>query len=496
MAKKVISPGGTVSGVVELPGDKSISHRYAILAALAEGTTEIANYASAADCRSTLGCLRGLGVRIDAQPERIRIAGVGLDGLKPPRRALDAENSGSTMRMLAGVLAGQPFASTLTGDRSLRKRPMARVADPLRQMGAQIANKDGDRAPLEIRGGHLHAIDYALPVPSAQVKSAILFAGMYADGITTVRESVRTRDHTELALREFGASVSIESSRGESELDGQGGTRPLEIVRIHPRPRLEPCRLMVPGDLSAAVLLIGAALVLPGSELMLHNVGLNPTRTRVLDFLIGMGAPINVASLQLREGELVGDVAVRHAPLEGGKISGPQVAEMIDELPMLAALGPYTEKGIEIRDAKELRVKESDRIATVAEGLRRMGADVEEFPDGLRVSGRSALTSSPPHEGTAGPVPSEAEGPAGAGTACRAPTKAPPSLAARGAHNFLLRGAKVDPQGDHRIAMALAVAALGAEGETTILDADCAAVSFPEFFTTLDRLRERQGTKK
>lgn len=430
MKKQIISPGGGISGVAELPGDKSISHRYAIIAALSEGTSEICNYASAADCRSTLECLKRLGVPIEIGRDRVRIAGVGLDGMKPPRRALDAENSGTTIRMLAGVVAGHRFTSTLTGDRSLRKRPMGRIAAPLREMGATVTGVDGDRAPLEIRGGDLHAIDYALPVPSAQVKSAVLLAGLFADGVTTVRESVRTRDHTELALREFGASIELEKG----------------VARIHPRPKLQGRQIVVPGDLSAAVFLIGAALVLPGSELMLHNVGLNPTRTRVLDFLIGTGAVINVASLQSRDGELVGDVAVRHTALEGGTISGAQVAEMIDELPMLAALGPYTEKGIEIRDAKELRLKESDRIAALAEGLRRMGATVEEFPDGLRVAGRG---------------------------------------------NGKLRGAKVDPQGDHRIAMALAVAALGAEGDSTILNADCAAVSFPEFFATLSQLRAR-----
>lgn len=431
MKKQVISPGGTVSGVAELPGDKSISHRYAIIAALAEGTTEIYNYASAADCRSTLECLKRLGLAIDIAKDRVRIAGAGLHGLKAPRRSLDAENSGTTIRMLAGVLAGQPFTSTITGDSSLRKRPMARIAAPLREMGASVTGVDGDRdrAPLEIRGGNLHAIDYTLPVPSAQVKSAVLLAGLFAEGVTTVRESVRTRDHTELALREFGASVEVEKG----------------IARIHPRPRLIGRQIFVPGDLSAAVFLIGAALVLPGSELVLHNAGLNPTRTRVLDFLISMGAAINVGQLQAHDGgELVGDVAVRYSPLEGGSVSAAQVAEMIDELPMLAALGPYTEKGIEIHDAKELRVKESDRIAALAEGLRRMGATVDEFPDGLRVAGR--------------------------------PTGK-------------LRGAKVDPQGDHRIAMALAVAALGAEGDSTILDGDCAAVSFPEFFPTLSRLR-------
>jgi len=441
MAKKTISPGGSVSGVVELPGDKSISHRYAILAALAEGASEIRNFSPAADCASTLECCRRLGIAVDAKGEHVRIAGKGLDGLKASRRTIDAENSGSTIRMLSGVLAGQRFTSTITGDSSLRRRPMRRVVDPLRQMGADIRSTDGDRAPLEIRGGKLYGIDYTLPVPSAQVKSAILLAGLYADGLTIVRESVRTRDHTELALREFGANVTVAKDQ----------------VRIEPRPKLQPRQLIVPGDLSSAVFLIAAALVLPESSLMLHNVGLNPTRTRVLDFLISIGAAINLASVQSRDGELIGDVSVRHAPLVGGSISGAQVAEMIDELPMLAALGPFTEKGIEIHDAQELRVKESDRIATLAEGLRQMGARLEEFPDGLRLEG---------HE-------------SGAGTA-----------------TSKLRGAKVNPQGDHRIAMALAVAALGAEGDTVIKDSECVGVSFPEFFKTLERLRGGEVQEK
>lgn len=435
MSKKTISPGGHVTGVVELPGDKSISHRYAILAALAEGRSEILNYATAADCRSTLECLRRLGVEIDANRERVRINGVGLGGLKAPKRALDAENSGSTMRMLSGVLAGQAFTSTITGDHSLRKRPMRRVAEPLRRMGAEIRGRDGDLAPLEIRGGNLEAIEYTLPVPSAQVKSAILLAGLYADGVTTVREGIRTRDHTEVALREFGAT--IETSK--------------ESVRIHPRPKLLAKQMTVPGDLSGAIFLASAALVLPESSLMLHNVGLNPTRAKVLDFLISIGAQINLASVQLRDGELVGDLSVRYSPLSGGSIAGAQVAEMIDELPMLAALGPFTEKGIKIHDAAELRVKESDRIATLAAGLRQMGAGVEEFPDGIWVAGSSAGK---------------------------------------------LRGAKVDPHGDHRIAMALSVAALGAEGDTVIRDAECAGVSFPEFFATLERLRGGESLER
>jgi 3-phosphoshikimate 1-carboxyvinyltransferase len=434
MAKKTISPGGNVTGVVELPGDKSISHRYAILTSIAEGSSEIWNYSSSADCRSTVECMRKLGIEIDVTPERVRVAGKGLDGLKAPRRALDAGNSGSTIRMLSGLLAGQNFTSTITGDKSLQRRPMRRVAEPLRQMGAEIRAKDGDRAPIEIRGAKLKAIDYTPPIPSAQVKSAILLAGLYADDVTTVRESVRTRDHTEITLREMGANV--ETSKSE--------------IRIHARPKLQARQFVVPGDLSGSVFLIGAALVLPESAIMLHNVGLNPTRTKVLDFLISIGAAINLASVQLRHGELVGDISVRYAALSGGVISGPQVAEMIDELPMLAALGPFTEQGIEIHDARELRVKESDRIAALSEGLKAMGAKVEEFPDGLRVEGK----------------------PSGK-----------------------LRGAKIDPQGDHRIAMALAVAALGAEGDTIIRDSECVGVSFPEFFATLEKLRDAESQK-
>jgi 3-phosphoshikimate 1-carboxyvinyltransferase len=431
VSKKTVAPGGSVSGVVELPGDKSISHRYAMLAALAEGPSEVTNYSPAADCQSTLDCLRALGSQISANRGTapvVRISGAGLRGLKPPRRTLDAQNSGSTIRMLSGILAGQSFPSKITGDASLRRRPMRRVIEPLRQMGAVIESHDGGHAPLEIRGGELRAIDYTLPVPSAQVKSAILFAGLYAEGVTSVHEPVRTRDHSEIALREFGANVEV--SKG--------------AIRIHPPERLEPRRLVVPGDLSAGVFLIGAALILPDSSLLLHNVGLNPTRAKVLDLLISWGATINIASLQSRDGELVGDVAVRHSPLIGGTVGGAQVAEMIDELPMLAALGPFTEKGIEIHDAQELRAKESDRIAALTQGLRRMSARVEEFPDGLRVEGRAAAK---------------------------------------------LRGGKIDPQGDHRIAMALAIAALGAEGATVIRDSDCVAISFPEFFSTLDRLR-------
>jgi 3-phosphoshikimate 1-carboxyvinyltransferase len=430
VSNQIIRPARTISGSLEVPGDKSISHRYAMLASLAEGASEITHFSAAADCRSTLDCFTRLGVKIEIQGDRVRITGLGLEGLRRPRSTLDAGNSGTTMRMLAGILAGQEFRSTLDGDASLRRRPMRRVMDPLKQMGARIQSRDGGFAPLKIESARLSPIEYALPMASAQVKSAVLLAGLFAEGVTSVTEPVRMRDHTELALAEFGA-----------RLDHEGRT-----IRIHGRPRLKGRSLAVPGDLSSAVFFLAAALVLPESNIVVHNVGLNPTRSAVLDVLGSMGAPVSLVSIRSEHGELVGDVSIRHETLKGGIIDGDAIAQLIDELPAIAVLGPYTEQGIEIRNAAELRVKESDRIAVLAENLRRMGAKVEELPDGLRVEGRSAGR---------------------------------------------LHGAEIEPQGDHRMAMAFAVAALGAEGETVIRDAECAAVSYPEFFGTLERLVER-----
>jgi 3-phosphoshikimate 1-carboxyvinyltransferase len=430
VARQTIRPARSISGALSVPGDKSISHRYAILAALAEGRSEIHNFSPAADCRSTIECLRRLGISVDIEKHRIFIHGKGLRGLTEPKKKLDAENSGTTMRLLAGVLAGQSFASTLTGDASLRRRPMRRVIEPLTQMGAQIRARDSEFAPLKITGAALHAIDYALPVPSAQVKSAILHAGLFAPGETSVTEPVRTRDHTELALAEFGADVRVSGAN----------------VCLAGGPRLEARQLAVPGDISSAVFFLAAALILPGSNLQITGCGLNPTRTAILDVLATMGAPISLVNVEMHHGELSGDIAIGNAPLAGGVISGPLVAQLIDELPMLAALGPFTEQGIEIRDARELRVKESDRVAALAENLRSMGAQVEEYPGGLKVAGKSAGK---------------------------------------------LHGAKMDPRGDHRIAMACAIAALGADGDSVIRDSDCAAVSFPEFFKILDQLLER-----
>ncbi len=340
------------------------------------------------------------------------------------------------MRLLAGILAGQTFTSQLTGDASLQKRPMKRVVGPLREMGADIRAREDNFAPLEIRGGHLHSIDFQMPMASAQVKSAVLLAGLFAEGETSVTEPARTRDHTEIALEDFGAPV--EKHGKTIRVRGIGGD--------NGSLNLQARSLDIPGDLSAAVFFIAAASIFPEANLLIHNVGLNPTRTAILDILSSMGASLQMLSVRSAHGEIVGDLAVKGASLKGGVIEGQQIPLLIDELPMLAALGPYTEQGIEIRDAAELRVKESDRIAALAENLRRMGATVEERPDGLRVAGRKSGR---------------------------------------------LRGAEIDPYGDHRIAMAFAVAGLAAQGATLIRDADCAGVSYPAFFDDLERVAER-----
>ncbi|HLZ51873.1 MAG TPA: 3-phosphoshikimate 1-carboxyvinyltransferase [Candidatus Acidoferrum sp.] len=436
MKKQTVQPAKRLTGGVAPPGDKSISHRYAMLAALAEGTSELRNFAAAADCHSTLACMRALGAEVKVEKEKVLITGHGPRGLRSSRRALDAGNSGTTMRLLTGILAGQEFSTKLTGDASLQKRPMKRVVSPLREMGARISARDDNFAPLEITGARLLAMDYQMPMASAQVKSAVLLAGLFAEGVTSVTEPARTRDHTELALEEFGAAVERHGRTTKIHgLFGGNGSAKLSAKSLD-----------VPGDLSSAVFFIAAASLLPESSVAIHNVGLNPTRTAILDLFAGMGASIQMLSLRSSHGEIVGDLAVKAAPLKGGVIEGGQIPLVIDELPMLAALGPYTEEGIEIRDAAELRVKESDRIAALAENLRRMGATVEERPDGLRVEGRRAGK---------------------------------------------LHGAEIDPRGDHRIAMAFAVAGLAANGPTIIRDADCAGVSYPTFFEDLNRLAER-----
>jgi 3-phosphoshikimate 1-carboxyvinyltransferase len=406
-----------------------------MLAAMAEGTSELRHFAAAADCHSTLDCMSALGATVKIENDTVKITGRGAEGLKGSWRALDAGNSGTTIRLLTGILAGQNFTSKLTGDSSLQKRPMGRVVSPLRQMGADIRAREDNFAPLEIRAAKLRAIHYKMPMPSAQVKSAVLLAGLFAEGVTSVIEPARTRDHTELALEEFG--IDVEKHGGTIQVRGAGGNG---------GGKLQARSLDVPGDISSAVFFLAAASMFADSNLLIHNVGLNPTRTAILDVFASMGAAIQVVSLRSAHGEVVGDLSVKGTSLKGGVVEKEQIPLVIDELPMLAALGPYTEDGIEIRDAAELRVKESDRIAALAENLRRMGATVDERPDGLRVEGRTSGK---------------------------------------------LRGAEIDPHGDHRIAMAFAVAGLAAEGATTIRDADCAGVSYPKFYEDLERVAAR-----
>jgi 3-phosphoshikimate 1-carboxyvinyltransferase len=423
----IIRPGKNVLGALRLPGDKSISHRYAMLAAIARGATRLANFSTGADCASTVSCIQQLGCTVRKNPD----GALEIDGraqLQAPANSLDCGNSGSTMRMLAGILAGQSFSCRLHGDESLSRRPMARIITPLRVMGAEITAAAGDRPPLQIRGGSLRAIEYTTPIASAQVKSAVLFAGLFAAGETAVDEPHRTRDHTEQALRAFG----VEVVRSRNRVSLRGG-QPLTAIQA-----------AVPGDISSAAFFFCAAALFPQSNLVIENLLLNPTRASLLDVLKILGARISVINLEEHHGELVGTVKVEHGKLGGITIEGSQSVALIDELPVLAAIGPYTREGVEIRDAKELRVKESDRISLVARNLRAMGAVCEEREDGLSVPG-----------------------------------------------NQKLHGAEIDSGGDHRIAMAFAVAALRAEGESVIHGAESAKVSFPEFFTMLESVVER-----
>ena len=396
-----------------------------MLAAIAEGTTKIANYSTGADCQSTLGCVQALGATVERQDGHVRIHGRGLDGLHQPASMLDAGNSGSTIRMLSGILAAQRFETCIGGDESLSRRPMDRIIRPLSEMGASINGRDGRFPPLAIHGGALHGIDYTLPVPSAQVKSCVLLAGLYADGKTTVHEPVRTRDHTEIALREFGAEVDV--IRRDITVTG--------------RPHLEARELTVPGDLSSAAFFLVASLIVAESNLVIHGVGMNPTRSALLDFLAEMGAEIKILEITQTGGELIGDVLIRKSPVRGGTLEGARTAALIDEIPVLAVLGAASENGLIVRDAAELRVKETDRIATIADNFKRMGLSIAVKPDGFEAPGKQRF-----------------------------------------------RAAELASFGDHRIAMAFSVAALAADGPCVIDGAEAASVSFPEFFDTLHRI--------
>jgi len=417
-----------------VPGDKSISHRAALIAAIANGVSHINNYSTSADCAATLSCLEKLGVRIERHGHDITVHGIGRQGFSAPAGPLDCANSGTTMRLLAGILAAHDFVSTLTGDDSLRSRPMQRIIEPLEMMGARISSQEG-RAPLLIRGGAaLKPIDYELLTASAQVKSCILLAGLNAKGKTTVIENEITRDHTERMLRWFAAETETGKAAREPES--------ARFAAVTGPAQLRARDVSVPGDISSAVYFIAAAALLSESALQIYDVGLNSTRVAFLDQLHSMGFEVTVTGEPEESNEPRGNIFVRalRPDIKGPfRIDGTIIPQLIDELPLLAVIGSQIEGGIEIRDAKELRVKESDRIASTVAGLRSIGCEVKEFDDGLRVAG---------------------------------PTR--------------LRGAKINPQGDHRIAMAFTVAALMAEGDSEIEAADCVAVSFPEFFDLLE----------
>jgi 3-phosphoshikimate 1-carboxyvinyltransferase len=430
-----------------VPGDKSVSHRAAIIAALSTGEpVRISNFSTSADCAATLLCLEQLGVSVRREGTSIEIAGAGLELPHAPVAALDCGNSGTTMRLVAGVLAGQNFNATLTGDASLRTRPMRRIIEPLELMGARIASHEG-RAPLRVEGrGALRSIEYVSPVASAQVKSCVLLAGLNARGRTTVVERRgATRDHTERLLEWFG--VETKTTTDEAARDETINALAISLVGGQ---TLRARDVEVPGDISSAAFFAVAAALLAGSELRIEGVGLNPTRTQLLDTLRSLGADVSVENMMTRSNEAVGELVVRGAgslaPLRDGAnvLGGKLIAGLIDELPILAVAGTQIEGGLEIRDAAELRVKETDRVRAVCENLRAMGAKVEEYEDGLAVHGRTQL-----------------------------------------------RGARLKSYGDHRIAMAFSVAALMAEGETEIEGADCVAVSFPEFFRLLESVVER-----
>jgi 3-phosphoshikimate 1-carboxyvinyltransferase len=427
---ETIYPARTLQGSLTLPGDKSISHRYAMLAGLAQGTTRLTNFSTGADPHSSLACVEALGAVVEWVDRRtVNITGTA-GVFKEPDGPLDCGNSGSTMRMLAGLIAAHPGTFTMIGDASLSQRPMERIRRPLASMGARVELTDG-HAPVTIHGGPLLAIDFDTPIASAQVKTAVLFAGLQADGITSVAEAVRTRDHSEHALRAFGATLARESGR----------------LRIPGKQPLTAIDATVPGDISSAAFFLCAALLFPDSNLVLDSIGMNPTRAALLDVVAALGAKINVLSVEEHHGEMVGTIQVnastprQSTPLQ---IAGGLTAQLIDELPVIAAIAPYTQTGVRIRDARELRVKESDRIDLVVKNLRAMGAECTEFEDGLDVPGGQKL-----------------------------------------------HGASIDSGTDHRIAMAFSIAALRADGPSEIHGAEAACISFPEFYEHLRELCPR-----
>ena len=422
-----LSPVQSIHGRFSVPGDKSISHRALMLGAIANGETVIRGLAPGEDVRSTLRCLRQLGVFIQENGNELRVQGKGFAGLKKSTPPLDAGNSGTTMRLLSGILAAQPFDTTITGDASLQRRPMRRIIEPLTKMGATIDSRENGYAPLIIHGSKLRGIHYPLPVASAQVKSCVLFAGLSAESATVVEEKIPTRDHSERLLRLMDAKISVSSEQ-------------YSVISIRAG-KLHGSEIEVPGDFSSAAFFIAAALLLPDSELIIENISVNPTRTAFLEVLREMGATVEITNLRNESHEPLADLIVRHQALQGTNVFGNRVALLIDEIPILAVLATQAEGETHIRDAGELRVKESDRIAALVRNLRAMGAAVEELADGLVITG---------------------------------PTK--------------LRGAAINSFGDHRIAMAFAIAGLLADSPTTIRAAECADISFPGFFEAVGQL--------
>lgn len=428
---RVISPARSLRGSLMLPGDKSVSHRYAMLAGFASGTSRLANFSTGADPHSSLACMNALGAKVRREERSIEITGTGGHLHRSPAD-LDCGNSGSTMRMLAGLVAGQHGSFRFIGDESLSRRPMERIRKPLEQMGARVTLTDG-HAPMTVHGGPLAAIDFEAPIASAQVKTAVLFAGLQANGTTSFAETVRTRDHTEHALRAFGAELLRRPHQGQDRLYIAGGQK------------LQAIDATVPGDISSAAFFLCAALLFDDSNLVLDAIGLNPTRASLLDVITTLGGQIKVLEVHEQHGEMIGTIQVnRSRTLQGIDLSGALSAQLIDELPVIAAIAPYTTEGVRIRDARELRVKESDRIALVVRNLRAMGAEVTEHEDGMDIPG-----------------------------------------------NQQLHGAAIDSGSDHRIAMAFSIAALRATGDTEIHGAEAASISFPEFFDWLDELAIR-----
>lgn len=409
-------------GKLTIPGDKSISHRAVMFGALAQGTTRITHFLEGADCLSTISCFQAMGIHIQKNKDKVLVEGKGLHGLQAPLDILDVGNSGTTTRLISGILAGQDFTSRLTGDASICQRPMGRIITPLSMMGAQITSQNQNGcAPLTIQGGHLHGIHYQSPVASAQVKSCVLLAGMYADAPTSVTEPVLSRNHTELMLNYFGAQVT---SKGTT-------------ASILPQPDLKARDITVPGDISSAAYFIAAGLLVPGSEILLCNVGINPTRDGLLRVCQAMGGDITLLNVR-NDGEPTADLLIRSSSLHGTEIKGEIIPTLIDEIPMIAVMAAFAEGTTVIRDAAELKVKESDRIQVMTDNLTRMGADVEALPDGMIIHGGKPL-----------------------------------------------HGATIDSHKDHRIAMSFAVAGGICEGSLTITDGECVNISYPEFYTDL-----------